>query len=458
MQLKMSSHQEYINQLYTQGLFKQMLQYSKQALSLALQNQCYPEALTFYKDILEAYRNIGNISLLHESLREYEKLCKVHGSLKDKMYYSQFAGIFHGVTGNKEFALASYKSALHYAHELKDYEVLASCYALISNVLIDMEEEQQAMFGVKLAHHYSQHIFDETEPVIRINISLMYTYAQLTKREEFMELREMTIKLIGTRPLHFQFAKMLLFEGKLLYNLHELEKSSQTFKQALELLDTEEHLVYLCYIYHDILKYRLDAYFPKGYIRTQLQIIEKRLVEWNNSFSEGNEAFQSPVSLSDENNHMLFDSLALMDLTQVQELTDQSLAQGQNCVCVLFSLPQKEARKHHKEMQLHYQLTYAVFSMIQEHLKNIPHLFTHTGHEEGIIILFNDTDTEQTVYSIYQNVRKMTEPNELPPDILPIHFGLAYSKDLRIPAFDALYAKASACQYYASSMNKLFVL
>lgn len=36
MQLKMSTHQEYISQLYTQGQFKQMLQYGKQALSLAL--------------------------------------------------------------------------------------------------------------------------------------------------------------------------------------------------------------------------------------------------------------------------------------------------------------------------------------------------------------------------------------------------------------------------------------
>ena len=457
MQLKMSNHQEYISQLYTQGLFRQMLHYSKQALSLALQNQCYPEALAFYQDMLEAHSNLGNASLLYETLREYEKLSKVHGSLEDKMHYSRFSGMFHGVTDNKEFALSSYKSALHYAHELKDFTVIASCYALISNVLIDMEECQQAMFAVKLAHHYSRYISAETEPLIRINISLMYTYAQMARREEFMELREMTTELIGNRPLHFHLARMILFEGKLLYHLHELEKSSRTFKQALELLDTEEHLVYLCYIYHDILKHQLDTYFPKGYIRTQLQIIEGHLAEWQQSFSKGEEAFHYHTGLPDANSHMLFDSLSLMDFTKVQELTNKALAQGQNCVCVLFSLPQNKAGKHNKEMQPHYQRTYTIFMMVQKYLKSVPHLFTHTGYEEGVIMLFNDKKAEQVVYSIYEQIRKMTMPNEFPSDPLPIHFGLAYSKDVCTATFDALYAKASACQYYASSMNKLYV-
>lgn len=458
MQLKMSTHQEYISQLYTQGQFKQMLQYGKQALSLALKNQCYPEALAFYQDILEAYDNLGNTSLLYETLLEYEKLCKVHGSLKDKMHYYRFSGIFHGITDNKEFALKSYKAALHYAHELKDYEVIASCYALISNALIDMEEEQQAMFGVKLAHHYSQHILDDKDTIIRMNISLMYTYAQMARQEEFMELRESTKRLIGDRPLQFHFARMRLFEGNLLYNLRDFEKSGLTFKRALELLNAEEHLVYLCYIYHDILKRQLDAYFPKGYIRTQLQQIESHLHEWHLRSSGEGQAFNYNVGLPYENSDILFDSLSLMNLPQVSEMTNKKLAQGESCVCILFSVYEKEALKNIEGLQSNYQLTYAVFVMIQEYLKNTPHLFTHTGHGEGVIILFNDTDAEQVVYSIYRNVRNMAAATDSPLDPLPIHFGLAYSKEITAPAFDTLYAKASACQYYANSTNKLYVL
>jgi tetratricopeptide (TPR) repeat protein len=458
MQLKMSTHQEYISQLYTQGRFKQMLQYCKQVLSLALKNQCYAEALSFYKDILEACSSIGNISLLYETLREYEKLCKVHGSLKDKMHYYRFSGFFHAVTDNKDFALKSYKGALHYAHELKDYEVIASCYALISNVWIDMEEEQQAMFGVKLAHHYSQSIINNTDTIIRINISLMYTYAQMAKKEEFMALRNQTLKLIGNRPLHFQYARIFLFEGNLLYNLQDMQKSSLSFKKALELLNAEDHLVYLCYIYHDILKRQLDIYFPKDYIRMQLHMIEAHLDEWERSISQGDQAFHYNVGLPYETCHILFDSLGLMSFHQVNELTNKRLAKGESCACILFSLHERESIKNKEDIQPYYQLTYTVFVMIQEYLKNQPHLFTHVEYEEGVIILFNETDAEHVMYSIYQRVRKITASNHSPLDTLPIHFGLAYSREIAAPTFDALYAKASACQYYANSTNKLYVL
>lgn len=458
MQLKMSSQQEYISQLYTQGQFKQMLQYAKQVLALALKNQCYAEALTFYKDILEACNNLGNTSLLYDTLLEYESLCKVHGSLKDRMHYYRFSGVFHSITDNKEFALKSLKGALHYAHELKDYGVIASCYAMISNVYIDSGEEQQAVFAVKLAQHYSQRLMNEADIIIRMNISLMYTYAQMAKEETFMELKDDTLKLIGERPLHFQFARMILFEGKLLYKLGDIKGSSGALKKGLELLDAKDHLIYLCYIYHYILKHQLDAYFPKGYIRTQLQIIERQLNEWSLRSAGENQPFYYHVGLPYENSHALFDSLSLMGMTQLSETINRKLDHGKRCVCILFSLHENTTTVSDVGINCHEQLTYAVFAMAKEHLKSVPHILSNKGNEEGIIILFNEADAEHVVYSIYQKVRKMIDQIGSPANNLPIHFGLAYSRDITDPTFDKLYAKASACQYYAHSNNKLYIL
>lgn len=458
MPLKMSSQKEYISQLYTQGQFKQMLQYAKQALALALKNQCYAEALTFYKDILEACHNLGNTSLLYDALLEYEALCKVHGNLKDKMHYYRFSGIFHAITDNKEFALKSYKGALHYAHELKDYGIITSCYAMISNVYIDLEEEQQAMFAVKLAQHYSQHLLNRADTTIRMNVSLMYTYAQMAEKEMFLELKDVTMKLIGERPLHFQLARMIFFEGKLLYNLGDIKGSSEAFKKGLDLLDAKDHLVYLCYIYHYILKHQLDTYFPKGYIRTQLQIIECQLNEWRLRSVGDSQPFYYNVGLPYENSHALFDTLSLMGIAQLGETVNRKLEQGESCVCLLFSLHEKTTTVSDIGINCQEQLTYAVFAMIQEHLKSVPHILSNEGNEEGIIILFNEADAEHVVYAIYQKVRKMIDQIGTPTTNLPIHFGLAYSRDSTDPAFEKLYAKASACLYYAHSNNKLYIL
>lgn len=76
-----------------------------------------------------------------------------------------------------------------------------------------------------------------------------------------------------------------------------------------------------------------------------------------------------------------------MNFPQVSEMTNKKLAQGESCVCILFSVYEKEALKNIEGLQSNYQLTYAVFVMIQEYLENTPHLFTHTGHGEGVIIL-----------------------------------------------------------------------
>ncbi|MGM9949832.1 MAG: hypothetical protein ACI33P_06880 [Lysinibacillus sp.] len=452
MHYKLSDTKEYIHHLYAQGRFKHMLEHSHQALTMALKSHSYSEALIFYKNMMEAYCNLGQIPLLHETLIEYKELCRMHGTLEDKMHYHRFSAVFHASTNNVAFAVKAYKCAIHYAHELNDEEILAICYALISNAYINGKEMQQATFAMKLAQHYSLPITDQTDAMLRVNIALMHTYAQLGMKEEFTELEDKTMELIGSRPLHFLFACMKFSEGRLLYNLHDSKGSVVAFKKGLELLDPGDQFVYLQHIYQYILHHQLDIYFPKGYIRTQLEVMEVQMNAWRKNTQREGQPFHYDVGIAYEDNHMLFDSLSLMGVPRLSEVVNKKLLKGESCACLLFSLHDSQSDAHPP-----HQLTYAAFIIIQDLLKSVPHIFSRKEHEEGIIILFNDIDAENIIYSIYQKIRKTIGQTDSPSNALPIHFGLAYSKEMKAATFEKLYAKASACHYYAHSTNKLYI-
>ena len=452
MHYKLSDTKEYICHLYAQGRFKHMLEHSRQALDMALNSHTYSEALIFYKNMMEAYYNLGQIPLLHEILIKYKELCRLHGTIQDKMHYHRFSAIFHASTNNVEFAVKAYKCAIHYAHELNDEEILATCYALISNAYIDGKDVQQATFAMKLARHYSLPIINQTDVMLRVNLALMYTYAQLGMKEEFTELEDKTMELIGSRPLHFHFACMKFSEGKLLYNLHDLQGSVTAFKKGLELLDSRNQFVYLLHIYKYILKHQLDTRFPKDYIHKQLETVEVQMNEWRKNTQREGQPFHYDVGIAYEDNHMLFDSLSLMGVPRLSEIVNEKLANGDSCACLLFSLHDSPSDAHPS-----HQLTYAAFTIIQELLNSVPHIFSRKGHEEGIIILYNDVDAENIIYSIYQKIRKIISQTETPSNALPIHFGVAYSKEIKAATFEKLYAQASACHYYAHSNNKLYI-
>ena len=452
MHYKLSDTTEYIGHLYAEGRFKHMLEHSRQAMDMALKSHTYSEALIFCRNMMEAYCNLGNIPRLHEILIEYKELCRMHGTLEDKMHYHRFSAIFHASTNNVEFAVKAYKCAIHYAHELNDDEVLAMCYALISNAYIEGQEIRQATFAMKLARHYRLHIINQREVMLRVNIALMHTYAQLGMKEEFAELEDKTRELIGSRPLSFLSACMKCSEGTLLYNLADRQGSAEAFKKGLDLLNPSHQFVYLLHIYTYLLDRQLDSYFPKGYVRTQAEALNAQLNEWRKYAQREGRPFHHDVGTSYEDGHMLFDSLSLMGVPRLSEVVNKKLANGESCACLLFSLHKGQSAAHSPR-----QLTYAAFTVIRDLLKSVPHIFSRKEHEEGIIILYNDVDAETIIYSIYQKIRTIIGQPKRHSNILPIHFGLAYSKEMKAVTFEKLYAKASACHYYAQTNNKLYI-
>ena len=452
MHYKLSDTTEYIGHLYAEGRFKHMLEHSRQAMDMALKSHTYSEALIFCRNMMEAYCNLGDIPRLHEILVEYKELCRMHGTLEDKMHYHRFSAIFHASTNNVEFAVKAYKCAIHYAYELNDDEVLTICYALISNAYIEGQEVQQATFAMKLARHYSLHIINQREVMLRVNIALMHTYAQLGMKEEFAELEDKTRELIGSRPLSFLSACMKCSEGTLLYNLADRQGSAEAFKKGLDLLNPPHQFVYLLHIYTYLLNRQLDSYFPKGYVRTQAEALNAQLNEWRKYAQREGRLFHHDVGTSYEDGHMLFDSLSLMGVPHLGEVVNKKLANGESCACLLFSLHKGQSAAHSPR-----QLTYAAFTVIRDLLKSVPHIFSRKEHEEGIIILYNDVDAETIIYSIYQKIRTIIGQPKRHSNILPIHFGLAYSKEMKAATFEKLYAKASACHYYAQTNNKLYI-
>lgn len=449
-----SNQVEYLNYLYEQLKYHEVIQLGTVTLPMSLEEKRYADALRCYEYMASSYFEVGKFDSFIRIMEDYEKLCLTYGEDHNKMAFYYLLSLLHFIGRNYEESIEVAKKSIKYAHHLNNEELLVINFMNISSHLLILKQHEKAQIAMNLAHYYKGNIVNMKKTIIRSYMAMLFYYATMKQEESFFNAKQEFTNLMNDSMDYYK-ANIDLVEAFL--NLYSgNEEGGMYLERAFDYYKKQSFIIHLKIVDYCLNRFQLAgncSYYEE--LNTLLIESTSKSVPMENLRCIGTEFF-----FIDE---LPAVSVKYPNVTS-QEVIEHHVEQAFQNQVDMYCLHWSFGTEQLEDLFGHLFLDQLLFTLFETIYKSVfayesEVIVRNKNEGEAIIQHISEVEFFQLLMQLEEQLQSVVVHSTKGNVEMPIHFGFIHSSQLADDerTYTALSAHADASLYYAKSHNQFYI-